>query len=105
MKSKKTIGAVISHDIELFDSHPEVMILNIDDHLSDLTALAMKEKLSIARSKGRGGWWMDDCTIEKLKSMLAECIAKGDMIDVINIAAMIYAKEAIQEAREGSGNE
>jgi hypothetical protein len=65
----------------------------MDENLVEVASKAMLEKLSISRQKGRGGWWSDDCTIERLNSMLLDHVNKGDMRDVMNIAAMIYYKE------------
>ena len=55
---------------------------------------AMAEKLNRARTKGRGGWWDSTaCGIDRLKSMLVTHVAKGDMQDVMNLAAMIHVRE------------
>lgn len=59
-----------------------------DDLAVDQFAVAMKEKLAIARAKGRGGW--QECPESHLVEMLREHVAKGDMRDVANIAMMIY---------------
>ncbi len=69
-----------------------------DDRLVHFTAVAMAEKLEISRTKkGRGGWWdKDACSIEQLKSLLKEHVEKGDMIDVVNLSAMIYVREAME---------
>ena len=69
----------------------------IDDRLCEYVYRSMKEKLALARDKGRGGWYREDCKIDDLKKMLIEHIDKGDMIDVINFAAMIYAKKLMAE--------
>lgn len=69
----------------------------VDDCLTQMSVIAMNLKLAKARAKGRTGWWRDECTIEALKSMLVEHVAKGDMVDVMNIAAMIEAKKAMAE--------
>ena len=55
---------------------------------------AMCEKLRLARVRGRGGWWDNtDCSIEHLRSLLREHVEKGDMRDVMNLAAMVYVRE------------
>ena len=65
-----------------------------DHRLVDYAARAMTEKLAAARARGRGGWWdATDCGIEFLRGLLHEHIIKGDMRDVMNIAAMIYTRE------------
>lgn len=66
----------------------------MDDRLCHFAYGAMKEKLEVAREKGRGGWWdADRCSLEYLRSLLVEHVEKGDMVDVMNLAAMIYARE------------
>ena len=65
-----------------------------DDRLVQHAANAMREKLALARSRGRGGWWDNtDCTIEHLRSLLRDHVEKGDMRDVMNLAAMVYVRE------------
>jgi len=65
-----------------------------DDRLSMYARMAMKDKLKIAREKGRGGWWnADECDIAYLREQLQQHIEKGDMVDVMNFAAMIYVRE------------
>ena len=65
-----------------------------DDMLVRHAANAMQEKLQLARVKGRGGWWnSDECTIEHLRTLLREHVEKGDMRDVLNLAAMVYVRE------------
>ena len=65
-----------------------------DMRLLDLSQRAMREKLSMARRKGRGGWWNDaECSIEQLRSLLREHVEKGDMRDVMNLAAMVFVRE------------
>ena len=65
-----------------------------DDKLVRHAADAMREKLKLARVRGRGGWWnSDECTVDDLRSLLREHIEKGDMRDVLNLAAMVYVRE------------
>lgn len=65
-----------------------------DDKLVLHASEAMREKLKMARVKGRGGWWSDEeCTVEHLRSLLREHLEKGDMRDVMNLAAMVYVRE------------
>ena len=66
----------------------------MDNELANSAMEAMQEKLEVARSKGRGGWYCENCSTEKLRSMLKEHVDKGDMRDVMNIAAMIYYRES-----------
>ena len=57
---------------------------------------AMEEKLAAAREKGRGGWWDQEvCSVEYLRELLQHHMAKGDMRDVVNLAAMIYIREIV----------
>jgi hypothetical protein len=65
-----------------------------DGMLVRVASSAMDEKLRLSREKGRGGWWdSSTCSIEDLKRMLVEHVDKGDMVDVMNFAAMIYFRE------------
>lgn len=68
-----------------------------DDLAVDQFAVAMKEKLAIARAKGRGGW--QECPESHLVEMLREHVAKGDMRDVANIAMMIYLNRETELAK------
>ena len=67
--------------------------IEADEFMVNLAGTMMKEKLSKARDKGRGGWWdKEQCSIDSLKHLLKEHVEKGDMIDVLNIAAMIQVR-------------
>lgn len=89
---RKTNGAAISLQIVgQCDEREEFM----DCLLTNIAKRAMSEKLELSRNKGRGGWYEDSCSVETLKQMLLEHIEKGDMVDVMNFAAMIYAKETM----------
>lgn len=63
-----------------------------DNMLVAITSRAMQEKLEKKRYDGRSGWHTDACSIAFLEELLEEHIAKGDMVDVINIAAMIMVR-------------
>lgn len=53
----------------------------------------MLEKLAKKRKEGRHGWHHpNDCDNEVLISMLKIHIEKGDMVDVMNLAAMILMR-------------
>lgn len=65
----------------------------IDSVLVTYAGDCMREKLKISRKKGRQGWWMEEASIASLYVALGEHVAKGDMVDVINLAAMIHARE------------
>lgn len=73
---------------------PEHKEFHADHVLVSFASLAMKEKLQETRQKGRSGWWTQDCSTEYLKFLLKEHIEKGDMRDVMNIAAMIFFRES-----------
>ena len=64
---------------------------------------AMLDKLESSAAKGRGGWYNPDgCDLDSLRSMLDDHVSKGDMIDVINLAAMIWIREEMdQDIDEG----
>lgn len=67
-----------------------------DGILISVTAQAMKIKLDKKREEGRGGWYRSDiCSNEELLKSLKAHIDKGDMIDVINLAAMIHIRNQI----------
>lgn len=68
----------------------------IDFIMVEETAIAMLEKLSRKRAEGKKGW-SHRHTVKNvdLLKMLQEHIHKGDMIDVINIAAMIRARNTL----------
>ena len=66
-----------------------------DSMLIKVTTLVMGEKLQKSREKGRYGWWNSTCSTNELKEMLREHVDKGDMSDVINLAAMIHFREAV----------
>jgi hypothetical protein len=69
----------------------------MDEALCRTFGQIMEEKLKIKREEGRGGWWdAEECSIEYLKELLREHIDKGDMVDVANFAAMIYARECME---------
>lgn len=68
------------------DQHP-------DDAAVDRFAAAMKEKLALARVKGRGGW--DDpeqCSVDDLTVMLRNQANGGDPVDAGNFAMMIHQR-------------
>jgi hypothetical protein len=62
--------------------------VHADDLAVDRFAAMMKDKLSAARAKGRGGW--ETCPEGHLLEMLYDHTLKGDMRDVANIAMMIH---------------
>lgn len=76
------------------EKDPELADTIMDCVLVDLIGESMRKKLFQKRSEGRCGWWNKSaCSIDDLKRMLADHIQKGDMVDVMNFAAMIYLRE------------
>lgn len=66
-----------------------------DELLVNQAAVSMREKLAQARGKGRGGWWDPQrCSTDALRQLLVEHVDKGDMRDVMNLAAMIHVRES-----------
>lgn len=66
---------------------------HFDDQAVDFAAKAMKEKLAKKRAEGRGGWqYPDQCTPEFLSKLLREHIDKGDPVDVLNLAMMLFVR-------------
>jgi len=74
---------------------------HIDNSLADSELVRMMAaeatyKLDDATKKGRHGWWDNQvCTVTDLKASLANALIDGKMIDVINYAAMIHARIAV----------
>ena len=69
-----------------------------DDLAVDRFAAAMKAKLAKKRSEGRGGWDKpDECSIAFLSQLLREHVAKGDPVDVGNLAMMVHQRGGIIE--------
>ena len=60
-----------------------------DDIAVDRYASALKQKLGIARTKGRGGW--QTCSNEDLSRMLREHVEKGDPRDVANFCMFLWS--------------
>ena len=59
-----------------------------DDLAVNRFACAMMQKMALSRAKGRGGW--QTCPVDVLWDMLREHVAKGDPVDVANLAMMIH---------------
>lgn len=60
-----------------------------DDHAVDRFAVALKDKLSKDRQKGRGGW--ETCRAEDLSQMLRDHVEKGDPRDVANFCMFLWS--------------
>ena len=66
-----------------------------DEILVDMVRHEMTEKLEKKRAQGKGGWFGPNCSNAFLHELLSEHLHKGDMVDVINLAAMILAREKL----------
>ena len=66
-----------------------------DELLVRLAGEAMLAKLAKKRADGRMGWWTTNADNRHLKAMLEAHVAKGDMVDVLNLAAMILVREKL----------
>lgn len=76
-------------------------LLSIDsleaEHPDDIAVakftLVMQEKLAKKREEGRGGWQDPKlCPPGTLNEMLCEHVAKGDPVDVANLAMMLHTR-------------
>lgn len=65
---------------------------HIDFQFSHHCRSAIEAKMRINRQKGRGGWHTQECSAELLRQLLVDHIAKGDPLDVMIIAGMLYAR-------------
>jgi len=69
---------------------PDTGTQHPDDEAVDRFAEAMKAKLAKKRGEGRGGWEnKDECSAEFLSELLRGHVAKGDPVDVANLAMML----------------
>ncbi len=53
----------------------------------------MREKLKKQRDKGFRGWHTAECENNDLKERLLKNVSSGDWVDVLNLAAMLLARE------------
>jgi len=66
-----------------------------DDYAVRTFAKMMAEKMALSRAKGRSGWNdPEQCSVEYLRHLLYEHLAKGDPVDVANICMMLRHYEA-----------
>lgn len=68
-----------------------------DRYMVDRCGIAMQVRMTLEHAKGRSGWNTGQCSDEKLYQMLKEHIEKGDMVDVLNLAGMLFVR---QDARK-----
>lgn len=70
---------------------PVVAMQHPDDIAVDKFAVAMKDKMAVSRTKGRGGWENpEECGIEDLACMLVQHVEKGDPVDIGNFCMMVW---------------
>jgi|GEM_PF-4258236 len=74
---------------------PEPAPEHFDDYAVRSFAKMMSEKMALSRAKGRSGWNdPEQCSVEYLRHLLYEHLAKGDPVDVANICMMLRHYEA-----------
>lgn len=83
-KAGKVVLDVLAESKAAFESVP----MHSDDLAVYEFAKVMREKLSQARAKGRGGW--QTCPPEELSRMLREHVEKGDPRDVANFCMFLW---------------
>ena len=66
-----------------------------DEILVRASGEAMRSKLARKRKEGYGGWHRNDCNTDLLRERLREHVEKGDPIDIMNFAAMIYVRSIL----------
>lgn len=75
----------------------------LDDQVVDQLAAALKQKLAKSRAKGRGGWHdKEKCPPGRLQEMMAHHIGKGDPLDVVAIAMMLWHRGEDTRSAYGS---
>lgn len=62
-----------------------------DDAAVEKLAVMMKQKLAEKRAQGRSGW-DTDCTQQRLSDLLRQHVEKGDVLDVANFCAFLFAR-------------
>lgn len=80
--------------LRLAGDYPRSADAVMDERLCTIAHIAMTHKLERKRREGRGGWWDSGrCSVEQLRELLRQHVEKGDMVDVMNLAAMVFARE------------
>lgn len=64
----------------------------LDMFLVQEASVAMRAKLDKKRDEGYHDWATDVVNNDELLEMLKEHVEKGDMVDVMNLAAMMHAR-------------
>jgi hypothetical protein len=91
-------GADHNANVPLYTAAPAVPQTEPAPHKDDIAvdrfAAAMKAKLARKRVDGRGGWdHRTRCTNDSLAGMLLDHVAKGDPVDIANLAMMIHQRD------------
>ena len=88
--------------LRLFDEQPA----HPDDAAVDLFAADMKSKLAVSRAKGRGGWeYPTAISGGDLAALLVEHVAKGDPVDVANLAMMLHLRRIAHHSLSNALND
>jgi hypothetical protein len=72
---------------------PKLSDAEVDKQMVDLVTAEMTKKLAQKRKEGISGWHTFRFTTEDLRKALREHVDKGDMVDVLNFAGMVLARE------------
>lgn len=84
---------------------PAAQAQHPDDAAVEKLAEAMKQKLAEKRAQGRSGW-DTDCTQQRLSDLLRQHVEKGDVLDVANFCAFLFARgERVSAVQPKSANE
>ena len=78
------------HDKTL-SPQPTAQAQHPDDAAVEKLAESMKQKLAEKRAQGRSGW-DTDCTQQRLSDLLRQHVEKGDVLDVANFCAFLFAR-------------
>jgi len=78
---------------ELGHSEEHAQAIHPDDEAVDRFAVALKDKLAVARAKGRGGWQEKAMvSADELTDMLVGHLWKGDPRDVANFCMFLWER-------------
>lgn len=78
---------------ELGHSEEHAQAIHPDDEAVDRFAAVLKDKLTVARAKGRGGWQdKAEVTADELTDMLVGHLWKGDPRDVANFCMFLWER-------------
>lgn len=82
-------------DVLLLTFVAQVDSAKADEILASFANTAMRERLKKQRGKGFYGWHTPQCENSDLKARLLENAESGDWVDVMNLAAMLAARESM----------